>query len=176
MIKNFLEYKPKIDDTALIADSAEIIGRVTIMKNVNVWYGTVIRGDEDEIYIGENTNIQDNCTIHITKGHPCIIGKNCTIGHNAIIHSSKIGNNVLIGMGAIILDDAVIEDNCLIGAGSIVTGSKIIKKGYMAFGSPAKLIRKLSSSDIENLELSYMHYIELAKSQFKAYKQFDRLQ
>lgn len=169
MIKNFGEIQPAIDGGALIASSAEIIGRVIIEKNVNIWYGAVIRGDIDEITIGEGTNIQDNCTIHVTEGHPCVIGKHCTIGHNAIIHSAKIGNNVLIGMGAIILDDAVIEDNCIIGAGALVTGGKVIPEGHMAFGNPAKVIRKLSEDEINSLDLSYRHYVELAKLQFKTF-------
>ncbi|MBE0069386.1 gamma carbonic anhydrase family protein [Thermoanaerobacterium thermosaccharolyticum] len=167
LIKGFEKYFPIIDNSALIADSAAIIGRVKIDKDVNIWYGAVIRGDIDEITIGEGTNIQDNCIVHVTEGHPCIIGKHCTIGHNAIIHSAKIGDNVLIGMGAIILDDAVIEDNCIIGAGALVTGGKVIKGGSMVFGNPAKFVRYLNEDEIKSLDLSYRHYIEIAKSHFK---------
>lgn len=166
MIKSYNGMFPAIDDNSLIADSADIIGRVEIKKNVNIWYGAVIRGDVDRISIGEGTNIQDNCTVHVSDGHPCIIGEHCTIGHNAIIHACKIGNNVLIGMGAIILDGAEIGDNCIIGAGSLVTGGKKIPEGSMAFGNPAKIIRKLSDDEIKQIDLSYKHYIELAKMHF----------
>lgn len=171
MIKNFKGIFPDIDSDSLIADSADIIGNVIIKKDANIWYGAVIRGDVDKIEIGEGTNIQDNCTVHVSDGHPCIIGEHCTIGHNAIIHACTIGNNVLIGMGAIILDDAEIGDNCIIGAGSLVTGNKKIPEGSLAFGNPVKVVRKLTYEEIINIDLSYKHYIELANTHFLKYKQ-----
>ncbi|AEM78588.1 gamma carbonic anhydrase family protein [Thermoanaerobacter wiegelii] len=171
IIKEYKGMKPKIDAEAYIAETAEVIGDVEIKKDANIWYGAVLRGDIDKIVVGEGTNIQDNCVVHVTEGHPCYIGNYCTIGHEAIVHACKIGNSVLIGMGAIILDDAEIGDNCIIGAGSLVTGGKKIPEGSLAFGNPAKVIRKLTQEEIENIHRSYEHYVELAKLHFSNFGQ-----
>jgi len=171
MIKKYKNAFPSIADDAYIANSADIIGDIKIESEVNIWYGVVLRADIDIITIGQGTNIQDNSVVHVTEGHPCNIGKHCTIGHNAIIHACKIGNNVLVGMGSIILDDAEIGDNCIIGAGSLVTGKKKIPDGSLVFGNPAKVIRKLTEEEINNIDLSYKHYIELAKEHFLCYKE-----
>ncbi|HHW56363.1 MAG TPA: gamma carbonic anhydrase family protein [Clostridia bacterium] len=171
VIKQYKGITPNIDKGAYIAETAEIIGQVEIKKEANIWYGAVIRGDVDKIVIGEGTNIQDNCIVHVTEGHSCYIGDYCTIGHGAIIHACKIDNNVLIGMGAIILDDAEIGDNCIIGAGSLVTGGKKIPEGSLAFGNPAKVIRKLSQEEIDSIHTSYKHYVDLAKLHFSKFGQ-----
>ncbi|MDP9749610.1 gamma carbonic anhydrase family protein [Thermoanaerobacter pentosaceus] len=171
IIKEYKGMKPKIDDQVYIAETAEVIGDVEIKKDVNIWYGAVLRGDIDKIVVGEGTNIQDNCVVHVTEDYPCYIGNYCTIGHGAILHACKIGNNVLIGMGAIILDDAEIGDNCIIGAGSLVTGGKKIPEGSLAFGNPAKVIRKLTQEEIENIRRSYEYYVELAKLHFSNFGQ-----
>ena len=106
MIKGYKGVEPKIDETAFIADSADVIGQVNIGKNANIWYGTVLRADDNHITVGENTNIQDGSVVHISEGYPTVIGDNVTIGHKSIIHGCEIGNNTLIGMGSIVLDGA----------------------------------------------------------------------
>ena len=158
---------PQIHDSCFIADSAELIGKVEIGENTSVWYNCVIRGDENNIKIGKYTNIQDGTVVHISKEYGTDIGDYVTVGHKAIIHACKIGDNVLVGMGAIILDGAEIEDNVLIGAGSIVTPGKKIPSGSLVLGSPARVVRELSSEEIEQLKQSATDYVKYAEKHKK---------
>ena len=139
MIKEYKGIEPKIDETAFIAESADIVGQVTIEKNANIWYGTVLRADDNYITVGENTNIQDGSIVHISEKFPTIIGKNVTVGHKSIIHGCEIGDNTLIGMGSIVLDGAKVGEFTLLGAGSLVPPGKEIPSGVLAMGSPAKV-------------------------------------
>ncbi len=164
MVKEYQGIKPNIDKTVFIAESADIIGKVNIEKNVNIWYNTVIRADEQSITIGENTNIQDGCVVHVGNDIPTVIGKNVTIGHKALIHGCTIGNNTLIGMGSIVLDGAKVGEYTLLGAGSLVPPGKEIPSGVLAMGSPAKVIRELSDIEKENLVKSALKYIETANN------------
>ena len=154
---------PVIDESAFIADGAKVVGNVTIGKNVGVWYNAVIRGDENTVTVGEKSNVQDNSTLHCSPGFPLAIGKGVTIGHGCIVHGATIGDNVLIGMGSIILNGAEIGDNCLVGAGSLVTQGTKIPEGSLAFGSPAKVIRKLTGEEIAGNEKNRDVYLELAE-------------
>ncbi|MGB4369048.1 MAG: gamma carbonic anhydrase family protein [Caldicoprobacterales bacterium] len=163
MIKEYNGHKPHIHNSCFIAENTTIIGQVTIKRNASIWYGTVIRGDDNYISIGENTNVQDNCTIHIAEDYPTIIGDNVTIGHGAIVHGCKVGNNVLIGMGAIILDGAEIEDNVLIAAGSLVSPGKKMPSNTLVMGSPAKVVRELTKEEIVNIKNSADYYVKLAE-------------
>lgn len=160
---SFDKVYPKVHEEAYIADNVDIIGKVDIEKDVSIWFGTVIRGDINSISIDERSNIQDNSTVHVDTNNPVIIGKNVTIGHNSIIHGCTIGNNVLIGMGSIVLNGATIGENTIIGAGSIVTENKNIPSGVLCFGSPAKVIRELSEEEIKNISASAERYIKLSK-------------
>ena len=153
----------KFDETTFIAPGAQIVGSVSIGKNCGIWYNAVIRGDSDTIIIGDNTNIQDLACLHVDRGHKLKIGKGVTIGHSAIVHGCVVGDNVLIGMGAIILNDAVIEDNCIIGAGALVTGKMYIPSGSMVYGNPAKVIRSLTDEEIEDIKKNAEVYVEHAK-------------
>lgn len=164
MIKEYQGIKPNIDKTVFIAESADIIGKVNIEKNANIWYNTVIRADEQSITIGENTNIQDGCVVHVGNDISTVIGKNVTIGHKALIHGCTIGNNTLIGMGSIVLDGAKVGEYTLLGAGSLVPPGKEIPSGVLAMGSPAKVIRELSDIEKENLVKSALKYIETANN------------
>jgi len=132
-------------------------------KNVNIWYGAILRGDVNYIEVGENTNIQDNCVVHVDSKFPTIIGKNVTIGHGAIVHGCTISDNVLIGMGSIILDGAYIEENVIIGAGALVPPGKRIPKNSLVVGSPGKVVRQLSDEEIEKLQISANNYVNLSK-------------
>ena len=163
MVKNFNDKKPDIDDDVYISETAVIIGDVTINKEANVWFGAVIRGDEGAITIGEGTNIQENSVVHVDYGYDVSIGKGCTIGHGAIVHGCNIANNVLVGMGAIILNGAKIGNNTIIGAGSLITQNKEFEDGVLIIGNPAKAIRKLTEEEIESNKKSYLNYIELSK-------------
>ena len=164
MVKSYQGIYPDIDDTVFIAESADIIGKVKIEKNANIWYNTVIRADEQSITIGENTNIQDGCVIHVGDNVGTTIGKNVTVGHKALIHGCEIGDNTLIGMGSIVLDGAKIGEYTLLGAGSLVPPGKEIPSGVLAMGSPAKVIRNLSDIEKENIINSALKYIETANN------------
>lgn len=163
MIKEFNNKKPMIDKSCYISESVDIIGEVVIEKNVNIWFGTRIRGDMNKIYIGENSNIQENSVVHVDSHCETNIGKNVTIGHGAIIHGCIISENVLVGMGSIILNGAKIGKNTIIGAGSLVPQSKEYEEGVLILGSPAKVIRKLTEDEIKGIERSANNYVELSK-------------
>lgn len=167
MIIDYEGIKPNIHETCFIAESAEVIGKVELGEYTSIWYNCVLRGDENTITIGNNTNIQDGTVIHISKDYNTEIGDYVTVGHNAIVHACKIGNNVLIGMGAIILDGAEIQDNVLIGAGSIVTTGKKIPSGSLVLGSPAKVVRSLTDEEIEHLKQSAIDYVKYAEKHKK---------
>lgn len=152
--------KPKTQG-AYLAPNATVVGDVILEKDVNIWYGAVVRGDSGTIQIGTGTNIQDNCVLH----EKITIGKNCTIGHGAIIHGCTIGDGCLIGMGAIILNGAVLEDGCLVGAGALVTGKVHAPAGSLVLGSPAKVVRELTEDEKEASLEDARNYIELARKQ-----------
>ena len=148
----------KIHEDVKIAKGAIICGDVEIEEGVSIWYHAVLRGDAGPIRIGKNTNIQDGVVIHQGMGEETIIGEGVTVGHNAILHGCHIGDYSLIGMGAIILDQAVIGKHCIIGAGSLVTGKKIIPDGSLVFGNPAKIIRPLTEEEIRGNYQSVKEY------------------
>jgi len=161
MTDNFNEVSPKIHRSVYIAQSANIIGMVKIDENCSVWHNAVLRGDVDEIIIKSGTNIQDNCVLHCSENMKTIVGEGTTVGHSAVLHSCEIGNNSLIGMGAVILDGVKIGDNCLIAAGSLLTPGTVIPDGSMVMGSPGKIKRELTSDEIEGIRLNAIEYIAL---------------
>ncbi|OFI05469.1 2,3,4,5-tetrahydropyridine-2,6-dicarboxylate N-acetyltransferase [Clostridium acetireducens DSM 10703] len=164
MIGKFNDKYPKVHSQCFIAKSAEVIGEVYLEENSSIWFGSVVRADTNKIYIGKGSNIQDNCTVHINQGDsPVKIGENVTVGHGAILHGCIIGDNSLIGMGAIILDNVEIGENTIIGAGSLVTSNKKIPSGVLCMGSPAKVIRNLTKEEIYSLKENAEHYMEMAK-------------
>ncbi|MGB7286681.1 MAG: gamma carbonic anhydrase family protein [Salaquimonas sp.] len=146
-----------------IAPSASVIGNVQIGADVGIWFGVVIRGDNDLITIGDRSNIQENCVIHTDPGFPATIGEGCTIGHKAMLHGCTIGNNSLIGMGATILNGARIGNNCLIGAGALITEGKVISDNSLVMGAPGKVIRELDENAIAGLRASAENYVANAK-------------
>ena len=158
--------KPEISEKAYIAPSADIIGDVVIKENGSVWYQAVVRADNDRIEIGSGSNVQDSCVLHADAGYPVKIGDYVTVGHGAIIHGCEIGDNTLVGMGAIILNGAKIGKNCLIAAGALVTQGKEIPDGSMVMGSPAKIRRELTKEEIAGNRESAEEYIELGREQF----------
>ncbi len=155
----------KIGKNVYVAESAVIMGDVSLHENASVWPNSTIRADMGPIIVGENSNIQDNCVLHVSSGGALKIGKNVTVGHSAILHGCDIEDECLIGMGTIVLDGAHIKKNCLIGAGSLVTQNMTIEEGSLVFGSPAKFIRKLTDKEIEGIRESAYEYMELAKMQ-----------
>lgn len=163
MIINLKKKKPKIGKGVYIAQSARIIGEVTIGNYSSIWPGAILRADIEPIKIGKCSSIQDGVLIHVNWDLPAVVGDYVTVGHGAIIHGCKIANNCLIGMGAIILDGAKIEKNCLIGAGSLVPEGKRIPEGSLVLGVPGRVVRKLSSKEIKKLKDAALEYIDFAK-------------
>lgn len=163
LIKKVRGFEPKFGNDCFLADNATIIGDVIMGNECSVWFNTVVRGDVHYIRIGNKVNIQDNATIHGTyKVAPTNIGNNVSIAHNAVVHGCTIGNNVLIGMGSIIMDNAIIEDNCIIAAGSVISKGMKVETGSVYGGVPAKKIKTLSpelmQGEIERIANSYMMY------------------
>lgn len=147
------------NEDVVLLPGARVSGAVTMGKGCSVWYNAVIRGDEEPITVGEDTNVQDNAVLHTSDGTPLVVGSGVTIGHSAILHSCTVGDNTLIGMGAIVLDGAVVGRDCIVGAGALVTGGTVIPDGSMAFGSPAKVIRPLRPEEIEHNRLNALAYV-----------------
>ena len=142
-----------------IAPTATVIGRVTVGEGVGIWFGAVLRGDNERIAIGRDTNVQELCVFHTDMGFPMTIGTGCTIGHRAILHGCTLGNNVLIGMGAIVLNGARIGDNCIIGAGALVPEGREIPAGSLVIGMPGKVARPLTPQEIERNHGAAEHYV-----------------
>lgn len=165
MIKPYLHWTPDIADSTFIADSADVIGRVKIGADSSIWYQSVLRGDVHDIEVGARSNIQDHSLLHTSTGiSPCIVGNDVTIGHHVILHGCEVQDCCLVGMGSIIMDQAVLESGCFLAAGSLVTEKKVLRGGYLYAGSPAKERRQLTSEEKEFLKHSAAHYIEIAKN------------
>jgi carbonic anhydrase/acetyltransferase-like protein (isoleucine patch superfamily) len=143
-----------------IAPDAHVIGRVRLADDVGIWFGAVLRGDNDWIEIGEGSNIQDNSVIHTDPGLPTIVGANVTVGHKVILHSATVGDNTLVGMGSILLNRCKIGKNCLIGAGTMITEGKEIPDGSMVLGSPGRVVRQLTEPQLAVLKMSSQVYVQ----------------
>ncbi len=155
---------PDLGEGVFLASGAQLIGDLRIGRDSSVWFNTVIRADVHYIRIGERTNIQDNSTVHVTEGQsPCVIGSDVTVGHNCIVHACTVEDLCLIGMGAIILDKAVIRHGSLVGAGALVTQGKEFPPRSLILGSPAKAVRTLTDAEYHGLAESARHYVETAK-------------
>ena len=157
------QVSPTIAESAWVADSAQVMGRVDLAADTSIWFGVVIRGDTESISIGEGSNIQDGSVLHADIGQSLRVGKHVTVGHKVMLHGCTIGDESLIGIGAIVLNGAKIGKNCLVGAGSLVTEGKEFPDGSMIMGTPAKVVRTLSPEQMEGLRLSAKHYIENAQ-------------
>ncbi|MBR0318801.1 MAG: gamma carbonic anhydrase family protein [Spirochaetia bacterium] len=163
MIAKFNEISPKIDKPAFIAGNAVITGNVIIKEDANIWYGAVLRGDIEPITVGKGSNIQDLCILHTSEGTPCTVGDNVTVGHGVILHGCTVEDNCLIGMGATILDGAVIGKESIVGACALVTKDKVFPPRSMIIGSPAKAVRQLTEDEVAGLHAHPKHYVEVAK-------------
>jgi carbonic anhydrase/acetyltransferase-like protein (isoleucine patch superfamily) len=149
---------PEIDPTAWIAPEAVLVGKVVVEAEANIWFGAMIRGDNEEIRVGAGSNVQENSVLHTDMGFPLVIGANCTIGHKAMLHGCTIGDGTLIGMGATILNGAKIGKGCLIGACALITEGKEIPDGSLVMGAPGKVVRMLDAAARDRLLLSAAGY------------------
>jgi carbonic anhydrase/acetyltransferase-like protein (isoleucine patch superfamily) len=164
------EHVPEIDESAFVADSATVIGKVTLQPNSSVWFGATIRGDNERITIGTNSNVQEGTVMHTDIGHPLTIGADVTIGHQAMLHGCTVGDGALIGIQAVILNGAKIGRGCLVGAGALVTEGKEFPDNMLIIGSPAKAVRELTAEDVARLKGSadsYVQRAQLFKTQLK---------
>ncbi len=154
---------PEIGDEVYVAPGAHVIGRVTLGARASVWFGAVLRGDNDPIVVGAESNVQDGAMIHADPGVPTTIGEGVTIGHHAIVHGATVGDRSLIGMGATLLNRAVIGADCIVGAHALVTEGKVFPDGSLIVGSPARLLRPLTETEVAGLRLSAATYVANAR-------------
>ena len=158
-----VEYKgkrPVVGERVFLAEGACLIGDVTIGNDSSVFYNAVLRADLSSIVVGERTNIQDNVSVHLSLDQGVVIGNEVTVGHNAILHACTIDDNVLIGMGAIVMDGAHIKKNCVVGAGAIVTQGKEFPENSLVVGSPARVVRELTDDEIRKAREGVLHYLD----------------
>lgn len=164
MIDSFLGQSPDLGDGVYVSDTAAVVGDVTLGDGASVWFGASLRGDVHWIRIGAGSNVQDNATVHVSRGtHPCDVGAGVTIGHNAVVHGCTIEDDVLIGMGAIVLDGAVIGAGSLVGAGALVTGGTVVPPRSLVLGSPARVARPLTEAEVERNRANAAHYVRMAR-------------
>ena len=165
MLVKFGEKIPRLSPKALMASNATAVGDVTVAEGASLWYGAVLRADQAPITVGYGSNIQDNAVVHVSHGFPATIGQNVTVGHGAIVHGATVEDECIIGMGAILLNGCVIGKGCLVAAGALVTQGKIIPPGCLVIGSPAKVIRELTTEELAGGMASAKTNLELAQRQ-----------
>ncbi len=169
----FRGQQPTCHETSWVAPSADIVGDVHLGEDTSVWFGAVIRGDNTPIAIGARSNVQEGAMLHSDPGAPLTIGEDCTIGHHAILHGCQIGDRVLIGMGATVLNRAIIPENCIVGANALVTEGKTFPPGSLIVGSPARAVRSLDDQAIAGLRVSAAHYVENGRAAAAGLKRVD---
>lgn len=165
--------RPSVPASAWIAPSADLIGAVKLGEDVSVWFGAVIRADNTDIVVGDRSNVQEGAMLHSDPGSPCTVGADCTVGHHAILHGCTVGNCALIGMGATVLNNAVIGEECIVGAGALVTEGKSFPPRSLIVGSPARAIRQLDDQTAAFLKASATHYVERQRRFASGLKRID---
>jgi len=168
MIYDFEGHTPKMDPNSWVASNAVVIGKVELKKDSNIWFNVTLRGDVEPIIVGEGSNVQDGSVLHTDPGYPLKVGKNVTIGHLVMLHGCTIGDNSLIGIGAVILNNVKIGKNCIIGAKSLITENKEIPDNSLVVGSPGRVIRKLTEQEIQAVEKNAIRYQENWKKYSKS--------
>ncbi len=151
---------PQLKGDNFVADNATVIGSVTLEPGANVWFNCVLRGDNDDLIVGENSNVQDGSVLHTDSGLKLVIGRNCTIGHLVMLHGCEIGDNTLIGIKSVVLNRARIGRNCIVGANSLVTEGKVFPDNSMIMGSPAKVVRELTPQEVQVIGIMGQHYVD----------------
>jgi gamma-carbonic anhydrase len=162
MIRSVPGRTPRVHPGAYVDVAAQVIGDVQIDEGASIWPFTVVRGDQDNyVKVGRNTNVQDNSVLHVTPDFPCIVGDNVTIGHRCVVHACTIGNDVRIGIGAVVLTGAIVEDGAQVGAGALVPPGKVVKAGWLVMGVPAKPVREMGPDEIADIKRNAREYVDL---------------
>lgn len=163
----YKRFTPELGEDVFISPGSYVIGQVKIGARSSLWFGAVARGDLDQIAIGEESNLQDNVTIHVDEGAPTTIGNRVTVGHNVVLHGCTIKDDALIGMGSVILNGAVIGRDCMVAAGSLVTPNTVIPPRSLVMGSPAKVVRELNENQLPSVDAMYRRYLSLSANYLK---------
>ena len=164
MTRPFLGRPPRLGAGVFVADTAAVVGDVTLGDGASVWYGASLRGDVHWIEVGAGSNVQDNATVHVSRGtHPCRIGADVTVGHNAVVHGCAVGDGALVGMGAVVLDGAVIGEGSLVGAGALVVGGTVVPPRSLVVGHPARVVRPLSDEEVDRNLANARHYVRMGR-------------
>ena len=167
-VRSVAGHTPRIHPEAWVDAAALVIGNVELAEGVSIWPFTVVRGDMGQhIRIGRNTNVQDNSVVHVELDLPCVIGEGVTIGHRCVVHACTIGNNVRIGIGAVVLTGAVIEDNAQVGAGAVVPPGKVVPSGTLVMGVPAKPVRQMNADELDHIRRNAIEYLELWQKDYR---------
>ncbi len=161
-LEKYLGARPSVGAAAFVASSATVCGDVRLGRGSSVWYQAVLRGDINYIEVGDETNIQDGAVLHLSEERPCLVGVRVTVGHGAILHACSIGDECLIGMGAVVLDGAVIGKGCIVGARALVTQNTVVPDGCMVLGMPGKVIRPINAEEFSRIKLSAEKYVQTA--------------
>lgn len=172
-IYQYADDRPAIGDDVYVAETADVIGRVTLKRNASVWYQAVLRGDTDHLEVGEDSNIQDGAVLHADPGYPLKVGTGVTVGHQAMLHGCTIGDGSLVGIQAVILNGAVIGRNCLVAAGAVVKEGASFPDNSLIVGAPARVVRELSEEAIEGLRKSAAGYVERGRRHATELKRID---
>ena len=167
------EHAPQLAATAWVADSAQVMGRVTLAAGASVWYGAVLRGDNDQMTIGAHSNIQDGSVLHTDHGVPLTVGEGVTVGHQVMLHGCTIGDNTLVGIQSVILNNARIGRNSIVGAGTLIPEGKTYPDGVLIVGVPGKVVRELTPEQIERLKLQAAHYVQQAERHRQQVRRID---
>ena len=164
MIDAFLGRTPRYDASNYIAPTAAVVGDVTLGEGASIWFGASLRGDVHWIEVGAGSNVQDNATVHVSRGtHPCRIGAGVTVGHKAVVHGCTVEDDVLIGMGAVVLDGAVIGAGSIVGAGALVTMDTVVPPRSLVLGSPARVVRALTEAEVARNRANALHYVRMSR-------------
>ncbi|MDZ4836136.1 MAG: gamma carbonic anhydrase family protein [Candidatus Melainabacteria bacterium] len=163
MIYRYMQNSPEIDKSVFIAPTATVIGRVKLSRGASIWFNTIVRGDINSIEVGEDSNIQDNCVMHVTHEHGVKIAQRVTVGHGVILHGCTVMSDCLIGMGAVLLDGVVIEEGCMIAAGAVLSPNTIVPANSLVMGVPGKVVRKIGEAEQSRMQTNWKSYVEYAR-------------
>lgn len=163
MIYRYMQNIPEVDKSVFVAPNATLIGRVKVMRGASIWFNTILRGDINSIEVGMDSNIQDNCVLHVTDEHPVKVEERVTVGHGVILHGCTVKSDCLIGMGSILLDGVLVNEGCLIAAGAVVSPGTVVPANSLVMGVPGKVVRTLVPAEQRRMETNWKTYVEYAR-------------